>query len=991
MKKNSLKRIFLKGFCIVLMMFFVSPLFLTGCSKKSIQERYIKKALIYASLGKFSKAEALMRKGIDKYPDSLILHYNLGVIYSQQRKFDKGNSEFEKALELDPKHTPTFLALARVKYTEGEFDQAIDYVDKSLEIDPKYIEAINFRGIINQTQRKYDDAIADYQRIVDIQPNKPQGYLNLAKIYLSMRNYEKTTEYCRKVLDDIDSQNAEALLMLSLILEHEDKIEEAITLIRNAFEKTPNNIGLVNRLADLYYKTGDLDSAFDFAQKALALEPRSSTARYVKGSIHFIRQEYDQAAVEFENFNNPPPAYKDVFYKLALCYLELDKPQQGINELKKMIDLYPNYAPAYFTLAFTYLREGWAEEAIKLCEKGLELNPNNVKGLEIMAKAYIATKNFDSAEHLFEKLVKLRPENIADILSLASLKINKGDIEECMDLCRNVLAINDKSINAHNIIGFCYIRLGKIEQAINEFNQVIELDPLNVIGHMNLAKIFTSVQRFEEAEKELKTVIKLQPDYNDAYLELGHLYFVQKKYEEAINAYNTILEKDPQNISLNIAVANAYFAQEDYESALDLLEPLRKNPKYDDNLQLHSFLASLLLKLNRADDAEDEYKKILAINPRFRPAYDIGLIYTDQGKNEETIEIYEQALKLNPDLNEMLLYLAVAQQQNKEYDEAADSISKLIAIQPENYYLQFIKFNILAADSRFDEARKTLDEIPKLSDELRSEYEKIITLCDRNKVTGQKAALLLNNMKIYQARGWNDQAIEVAEQAHELIPDSNLPLSFLAEIYLGTKEFNKAKEVLNQILENNPNSLIATTKLSRVYSQQGDKEKSIEFLKKAIEIEPTNSNFYIDLGMLYESVDKFDMAIVAYKNAVENDNDSFHALNNLSWLILSSGGDINEAEQYAARAVELAPQNGAIADTYGWILYKMGKYQQAKEQLEVASKALPANPVVAYHLGKTYLALNDANNAYILLKKALDISNDFEYAKDAKNLIKNLE
>jgi|GEM_PF-3028052 tetratricopeptide (TPR) repeat protein len=987
LKKHACRKLSLFSLILIL----IVPLVLGGCSKKDIQERYIKKALIFASLGKYSKAEALMKKGIDKYPDSLPLHYNLGIIYSQQRKFDKALIEFDKTLNLDPEHSPTFLALARIKYTEGEFDAAIEKVDKALQIDPTYVDAITFRGVINQTQKKYDTAISDYQRLVEIQPKKPQGYLNLARIYLSMRNFEKTTEYCNKVLNDIDPQNSEALLMLSLILEHQDKIDEAISLIRNTFEKVPNNVGLVNRLADLYYKSGDLDNAFEFAQKALALEPRSSTARYVKGSVHFTRQEYDKAAVEFENFNNPPPAYKDVFYKLALCYLELDKPQQGINELKKMIDQYPDYAPAYFTLAFTYLREGWADEAIKLCERGLELNPNNIKGLEIMAKGYIATKNFDAAEHLYEKLVTLRPQNVADILSLASLKINKGEIDECLSLCQRVLEINDKSINAHNIIGFCYIRLGKIDEAIKEFSSVIDLDPLNVIGHMNLAKIYTSTQRFEEAEQELLTVIKLQPDYEEAYLELGHLYFIQQKYDDAIKAYTKILENDPQNISVNIAVANSYFAQDKYDEALEILDPLRKNPKFDDNLQLHSFLASLFMKMNQTAEAEEEYKKVLNINPRFRPAYDLGLIYTDQGKSEESIEIYKQALKLNPDLNEMLLYLAVAQQQSNQFKESLDSINKLISMQPQNYYLHFIKYNILVSYGEYDQAQKTLDEIPNVSDELREEYAKIAKLCQTNQFTGQKFTLLLNTMKIYQSRGWNDQAIEIAEQAKDLLPESNLPLSFIAEIKMLDKDYNKAKEYLNKILENNPNSLLATTKLSRVYSMEGEKEKAIDFLNRAIKIEPNNPSFYIDLGMLYEASNKKYKAIEAYKSAVEIDNESFHALNNIAWLIADTKGDIQLAKKYAEQAVNLAPQNGAITDTYGWILYQSGEYESARNYLETAFKALPNNAYVAYHLGKTYLALNDRENAYIVLKKALELSSDFTHAEETKDLLKNLE
>jgi len=172
---------------------------------------------------------------------------------------------------------------------------------------------------------------------------------------------------------------------------------------------------------------------------------------------------------------------------------------------------------------------------------------------------------------------------------------------------------------------------------------------------------------------------------------------------------------------------------------------------------------------------------------------------------------------------------------------------------------------------------------------------------------------------------------------------------------------------------------------------EGEKEKAIDFLNRAIKIEPSNPSFYIDLGMLYEASGQKQKAIEAYKSAVEIDNESFHALNNIAWLISDTKGDIQLAKKYAQQAVNLAPQNGAIADTYGWILYKSGEYEESKKYLELAAKALPSNAYVAYHLGKTYLALNDRDNAYIVLKKALDLSSDFAHAEETKELLKNLE
>jgi tetratricopeptide (TPR) repeat protein len=684
------------------------------------------------------------------------------------------------------------------------------------------------------------------------------------------------------------------------------------------------------------------------------------------------------------------PNYGDVFYKLGLCYLELDKPQQGISELKKMIERYPRYVPAYFTLAYAYMREGWSDEAIALCQKGLELSPNNVKGLEILAKANITTKNFDEAERAYENLIKARPGRVADLLSLASLKINKGEIDQAYEICNEVLKINEKNVNAHSLKGFCYIRKGKIDNAIEEFRQVIQIDPLNISGHLNLAKIYSSVSRFEEAEEELLNLIELKPDYKDVQKELGNLYFVQGKYDKAIEFFTKILNENPHDLHTNLSLAGTYFAKEDYEQALKILEPFRKNPKFDDNLKLHSFLATIYFKLNDNEEAEKEYRKVLAIDPHFRPAYDLGLVYMDQGKAEESIEVYKQALKINPDLTEMMLHLAIAQQKNGLYNEALDSIMNIIKLEQQNYSLYFIQINILAAKGDYEKAESILAEIPEITDEVRDSYKNVIDMCRQDKESGRKLAYMLNQMKIYRSRGWINQAIELAKETNKMVPENVLPLAFLAEVYNDEKDYDNMKKMLDKILAVDPNSFIGNLRTSRYYSMNNKFNEAIKYLNKAVEVKSENATLLLDLGILYEKNKDVDNAIITYKKVLELAPERYRAMNNLAWLLSEYKKDYDQAESYSRQALDLAPKNGAVADTYGWILYQKGEYQKAKEILELAQRYLPSNSSVAYHLGKTYLALDEKESARIALQKAIDITPDFPEADEVKSLLEEL-
>jgi tetratricopeptide (TPR) repeat protein len=282
--------------------------FVSGCdSPEEKQKNVIKKSLIYANLGKFKKAEETLKTALEKYPKSRDIHLSLGNIYARQKKFEQALEEFKITLELDPKYHETHLQISKVLYDQEDFSSALMHVDKAIAIKPDYVGAYDFKGTIHMKIGQFEEAIKDYTKITEVQPKKPDGYLRLANVYLIQKNFDKTKELCESILNDIDKNNLQALLLLSLILEIDDKVDDAITLLSDALKEKPNNLQLINRLSELYLKKGDYDNAMSYAEKALSINSNAAAARYVKGSVHFIREEYEKASVQFENFFDPPP------------------------------------------------------------------------------------------------------------------------------------------------------------------------------------------------------------------------------------------------------------------------------------------------------------------------------------------------------------------------------------------------------------------------------------------------------------------------------------------------------------------------------------------------------------------------------------------------------------------------------------------------------------------------------------------------------------
>ncbi len=130
--------------------------------------------------------------------------------------------------------------------------------------------------------------------------------------------------------------------------------------------------------------------------------------------------------------------------------------------------------------------------------------------------------------------------------------------------------------------------------------------------------------------------------------------------------------------------------------------------------------------------------------------------------------------------------------------------------------------------------------------------------------------------------------------------------------------------------------------------------------------------------------------IAQCRAAVAHEPNNALALNALADRLIE-GGNLEEGVPLAERAVALAPENGMILDTYGWGLHMQGKDPMALDVLRRSASALPAHPIVLYHLGAVCRASGDLPGARKYLEAALRTSNDFPGAESARRLLDEID
>jgi tetratricopeptide (TPR) repeat protein len=103
--------------------------------------------------------------------------------------------------------------------------------------------------------------------------------------------------------------------------------------------------------------------------------------------------------------------------------------------------------------------------------------------------------------------------------------------------------------------------------------------------------------------------------------------------------------------------------------------------------------------------------------------------------------------------------------------------------------------------------------------------------------------------------------------------------------------------------------------------------------------------------------------------------------NSLGYIFADHDYRLNDALQYLLKAVELDPKNGAIADSYAWVLFKLKRHEEAKKEILRAIELLgdDVDATITDHAGDIFNALGDKAAARKYWEKALTLDGDVDF------------
>jgi tetratricopeptide (TPR) repeat protein len=250
---------------------------------------------------------------------------------------------------------------------------------------------------------------------------------------------------------------------------------------------------------------------------------------------------------------------------------------------------------------------------------------------------------------------------------------------------------------------------------------------------------------------------------------------------------------------------------------------------------------------------------------------------------------------------------------------------------------------------------------------------------------GRRALAAKLNVVVWLSMNPCPGVLEQAELLVKQLPDEPLTACWRARLLESAGNHEEAAAQCRDIIRAHPGFAMARLLLAQSQERSGKTGEAIQSLDEALnEVPPELApGLQLQRAKLLAESGRLEEAIAGYQAVTAPPASVAVACNELAWLYVTKRNDPDSALPIAEQAVQLSPNDPAMLDTLGWVLYMKGDNARALQVLQKAKSVLPGNPTLRYHLGLTLLKFGQKAEAKAELEEALAISKDFPEAADA--------
>jgi tetratricopeptide (TPR) repeat protein len=354
-------------------------------------------------------------------------------LYIQQKNYDKALEVLKKDVEKNPQSDEGYFLMGGIYGEKGQYEQLVDSYNKSLAISKKFEKEITNQKVhywytLTQSGASYfkrvssnknqdsvkinlDKAANSFENAIMVMPDSDYTYYLLSLVYLSQQNYDKAI----KPLEQYKARGKTADGYVYLGSIYYDKGNR----LKDLYNQKKN-------IQDSIAYMDDFNKAISILEEGRVKYPHDAKLLGTLSSAYVAANKLSVAIDAFKSLaeNNPR---KENYYNYGVVLLGAEKFEESVLQFKKALELDQNYQNAIYNIAVAYVRwgtdmnkkaeekgekgEGYKDkyrEAIPYLDRYTQLDNNDIKIWDLLGKVYAILGMPDKAKEAYDRVDMLR-------------------------------------------------------------------------------------------------------------------------------------------------------------------------------------------------------------------------------------------------------------------------------------------------------------------------------------------------------------------------------------------------------------------------------------------------------------------------------------------------------------------------------------------------------------------------------------------------------
>jgi tetratricopeptide (TPR) repeat protein len=644
-----------------------------------------------------------------------------------------------------------------------------------------------------------------------------------------------------------------------------------------------------------------------------------------------------------------------------------------------------------FRIGRAYLETGVPDSAVVYLRIAADRNVNAAQARGLMARALVDSKKFKEAVEPLEALVRAQPNNLEFLRLLAACYQAENAREKLAEIDRRIVALDRQDVEARlRLAAFAESR-DDLATAVTMLREATALDPKNHELFKRLAAAADRHKQGAQAVSAMREFVKLRPNDAEGHRQLGDYQYNVRDFDGALASYRTALRLDPGIKGFHRRYAEIVVARGQTQEVINTLNAVIKSGEAD--VSTYNTLGMIYHGRKQYREAINMYREALKLEPaNFDALSAMGYSQVASGDINGAVITFEQAVMMNAEAVQEYKELGDLYTRQKKDAEALRSYMRYLDRNPTDRVVAANVGRLLFGQERFADAAKYISQSQTTDPavlliyadaSLRSNNPRnaIGALEDlrgrRPRVANINRVLLLLG-EAYEKDGKNVQAAQMYAEYIGMQGVRDPDAAHKAALLQEKENPAAAIRIYEANIRTYPNDMRNILRLGVLYSQRNEHAKALPLLQRSTAAADANPELWLQIAQVYNAMGRDSSELAAYQRFLRT-NPQHVESNRRVGALLMRRGDFSNAMVNLEVANTMSPNDPAVLSLLARGYVRTNRNEEAINVLARAKAAKPDDTGIRWQLYELYLLTKQPAKALEEIKQLAEMSKEGRY------------